>query len=233
MCMAIRGLGMSLSKQQSATLAAGVGYMADQLHTPPWLRGNWPSLALVWRGSVKLGGIGLAMLMLQEYRRVARQNGLSTAYIGWPLDLIISQLENYSLLQISSDDFIHKRDATGRVSPFHSEYYTDEALYGLMRGGRISTVLRSAVEDLMQKNCRLAVQGHWIAYGACEAAERRLVDASIARSYIVGLVDSIVRHSAYRERRNSTPITCRTEALCRFLMQARGLQPPSGRSLEI
>lgn len=227
MCMAIQGLQTRLSAEQSAALSAGVGYIAAKLHSPPWLRGNWPSLALVSRGRIKLGGVGLAMLMLHEYRQVAQQNGLPAAFIGRPLDLIISQLENYALLQISAGDFIHKRDfETGRISSFYSEYYTGEALYGLMRGARTSPVLRGVMEGLMRKNYGYAVQSHWMAYGACEAAERRLVDASIARSYISGLVDNIVRDPGYRERRNSTPIACRSEALCRFLALARNIRPP-------
>ena len=227
MCLAIEGLGRRLSAEQAAALAAGVGHVADKMRTPPWLHGNWPCLALVSRGRIKLGGVGLAMLMMHEYQQVARQNGLSTAFLDRTPDLIVSQLENYALLQISSGDFIHKRDFdTGRISPFYSEYYTGEALYGLMRGGRSSAVLRSVMEGLMQKNYGYAVQSHWMAYAACEAAERRLVDADIARSYVIGLIENIVRDPSYRKRRNSTPIACRTEALCCFLALARRFRPP-------
>jgi hypothetical protein len=227
MCLAIQGLEIRLSSERASALSAAVGYVADKLHTPPWLHGNWPCLALVSRGRIKLGGVGLAMLMMHEYQQVARQNGISTAFLGRTPDLIISQLENYALLQISSGDFIHKRDfETGRISSFHSEYYTGEALYGLMRGGRTSPVLRSVMEGLMQKNYGFDIQSHWMAYASCEAAQRRLVDPKLARSYIIGLVGNIVRDPSYRKQGNSTPIACRTEALCCFLALSRGFRPP-------
>jgi hypothetical protein len=227
MCLAVRGLKIDLSADQAAALSGAVAYIARKLQRPPWLQNNWPCLALVSRGRIKLGGVGLAMLMMHEYKKVAEDNRIDTGFLGQSPDMIIAQLENYALLQISSGDFIHKRDfETGRIRPFHSDYYTGEALFGLARGGRSSQVLQSVFEGLMQNRYGLDVQSHWMAYAACEAAQRRLVDPKIVRSYLVGLTESIVRDPSYRKRRNSTPIACRTEALCCFLGLSRQFQPP-------
>lgn len=228
MCLAIQGLKIDLSSEQAKALSGAVGYIVNKLHRPPWLQNDWPTLALVSRDSVKLGGVGLAMLMMHEYKEVAEKNAIDTGFLGQHPDLIIAQLENYALLQISSGDFIHKRNfETGHISAFHSDYYTGEALFGLMRGGRNSRVLQHVVEGLMEKDYGVDVQSHWMAYAACTAAHRRMMDPAIVRSYIIRLIENTVQDRAYRKRKESTPIACRSEALCCFLQLSRSFQPPN------
>ena len=228
MCLAIRGLKIDLSAEQAKALAGAVAFVAKRLRKPPWLENAWPSLGLVTRDSIKLGGVGLALVMLHEFRAVAKENGIATDFFAQDLDLIIAQLENYALLQISNGDFIHKRDfATGKILSFRSDYYTGEALFGLMHASRISSVLRDVMEGLMKRGYGVAIQSHWMAYAACKAAERQLLDPAIVRPFIISLIDQILRNPDYRKRNESTPIACRSEALCCFLLLSRGIRPPS------
>ena len=51
-------------------------------------------------------------------------------------DETITRMRQYALDEIDGDDFRHKRDfATGRVLPFRSDYYTGEAIFGLLTTG--------------------------------------------------------------------------------------------------
>lgn len=207
-------------------MARAVRYVIDRLRRPPWLNSPLPCLGLVTRDSVKLGGVGLTIVMLHEYNGISKDNCVIRHNFNNELELIIAQLENYALAQIESGDFIHKRDfKTGRILDFRSEYYTGEALFGLMHGSRRSPLLRNVAEGLMQKNYGVDVQSHWMAYAACKAAERGMADPKIVNAYMIALIDNIVRNPAYRRRNASTPIACRSEALCCFLELSRSLGP--------
>jgi hypothetical protein len=221
MCLAIKGLNINLSREQASALDGAVEFVMQRLRQPPWLTDAWPCLGLVTRDSIKLGGVGLAMIMLHAYRDAMAPSEQDAERIN----LTIAQLENYAHLQISGGDFIHKRKfETGFVSEFQSEYYTGEALFGLMHGSRRSARLQRLVEGLMHQNYGVDVQSHWMAYAACKVAEREMVDPKIVDPYIVRLIDSIVRNSSYRERNDSTPIACRSEALCCFLKLSRSVR---------
>jgi hypothetical protein len=66
-----------------------------------------------------------------------------------------------------------------------------------------------------------------MAYAACKAAERQVLDPAVVRPFIADLIGHIVKNSDYRKRNESTPIACRSEALCCFLLLARSTRPPS------
>ena len=204
-----------------ATLDAirrAAGYIGRKLEPAPWAKAGQPSLALVGRGMVKLGGLGLGLLALSEVRK------LPGALPDLPLgpDETLARMRRYALDEIDGDDFRHKRLlATGEVTPFRSDYYTGEAIFGLLVTGPSDTDLTRVTTSLMRRGYGWAQQSHWMAYAACEAAERGVVQPALGSAYLTGLMEGILSDSHYRARRQSTPIACRTEALTRVLHLAR------------
>ena len=89
------------------------------------------------------------------------------------------------------------------------------------RGGQLAPQIRGLFETLMAADYGIDIQSHWMAYAACEAFERRLIDPDLVGPYIARLIRGINRRSAYRKRNQSTPIACRSEALLRFLRVER------------
>lgn len=209
-----------------ATLDAirrATGFLGRKLEPAPWARPDQPSLALVGKGMVKLGGIGLGLLALAEVGRiVALQGSLTDLPLG--LDETVARLRRYALDEIDGDDFRHKRVlATGEVTTFRSDYYTGEAIFGLLLTGSTDADLTRVTTGLMRRGYGWAQQSHWMAYAACEAVERDLVPKTLGATYLAGLMEAILGDALYRYRRQSTPIACRTEALTRVLLLARRL----------
>jgi len=209
-----------------ATLDAirrATGFLGRKLEPAPWARPAQPSLALVGKGMVKLGGIGLGLLALAEVGRiVALQGSLTDLPLG--LDETVARLRRYALDEIDGDDFRHKRVlATGEVTTFRSDYYTGEAIFGLLLTGSTDADLTRVTTGLMRRGYGWAQQSHWMAYAACEAVERDLVPKTLGATYLTGLMEAILGDALYRYRRQSTPIACRTEALTRVLLLARRL----------
>ncbi|MBL9074711.1 hypothetical protein [Tabrizicola sp.] len=209
-----------------ATLDAirrATGFLGRKLEPAPWARPDQPSLALVGKGMVKLGGIGLGLLALAEVGRiVALQGSLTDLPLG--LDETVARLRRYALDEIDGNDFRHKRVlATGEVTTFRSDYYTGEAIFGLLLTGSTDADLTRVTTGLMRRGYGWAQQSHWMAYAACEAVERDLVPKTLGATYLTGLMEAILGDALYRYRRQSTPIACRTEALTRVLLLARRL----------
>ena len=133
-------------------------------------------------------------------------------------DITVARLENYILSQASSGDFIHKRNfADGEIMTFRSDYYTGEAIYGLFQGSRITPKVQSIVEGLLNARYGINVQSHWMAYAACEALTKGLLNPRVVVPYLTALMEAIVGDPSYRDRQESTPIACRSEALTIFL----------------
>lgn len=213
MLRAVNDLGVELSLAQRDSLARALGYAAAKLERPDWTPA--PSLALVTKGVVKTGGIGLALLMLEEYRR-ALPRGLEAAADA--LEVTVAGLQAYALAQIDGHDFLHKRlIADGAVLPFRSGYYTGQALFGLFVTGCTDPALLALSEALVARRYGVAEQSHWMAYAACEAAGRGLIGEARITGYITDLITGIIEQDSYRNRGQSTPIACRTEALTRFV----------------
>jgi hypothetical protein len=203
-------------------IARAARYLGSKLEPAPWAAKDRPSLALVGNGMVKVGGLGLALLALSEARRIdALRSGLDqTLPLG--TDETILRLRQYALDEIDGDDFRHKRDfVTGKVLPFRSDYYTGEAIFGLLITGPAPKDLSRVTTALMQRGYGFAEQSHWMAYAACEAVERDTVPEALGVAYLTGLMNAVLGDASYRQRRQSTPIACRTEALTRVLMLAR------------
>lgn len=205
-----------------AALARASGYICRKLEPAPWADPRHPSLALVGKGAVKLGGLGLALLALAEAKKIVPlQASLSGALALGP-DETIARMRRYALDEIDGDDFRHKRDVlTGTVLPFRSDYYTGEAIFGLLMAGPTTEALTRATTALMTRGYGWAEQSHWMAYASCEAIERGVVTEALGRDYLTGLVAGVLTVTAYRDRRESTPIACRSEALSRILLLSR------------
>jgi hypothetical protein len=91
-------------------------------------------------------------------------------------------------------------------------------LLGLFFSGCRDPRAVAVTESLLARRYGLADQSHWMAYAACEAAERGLVGEERLIGYLSDLISAILGQDAYRTRRASTPIACRTEALTRFAL---------------
>lgn len=214
MLRAVNDLQLALPDADRQAIARAVGYAARKFNRPDWLPGE--TLALVTKGAVKTGGIGLALIMLDEYRRAKNMPQDATLET---LDGTIRALAAYGLAQREGMDFLHKRlFADGTVLPFRSDYYTGELLLGLFLTGHADPGALSATEALLARRYGVPEQSHWMAYAACEAAERGLVGDERLVGYLTDLISEIIEKTAYRARRQSTPIACRTEALTRFVL---------------
>lgn len=214
MLRAVNDLGLTLPEADRAAFGRAVAYAAGKFDRPAWVPGE--TLALVTKGAIKTGGIGLALVMLSEYRRAA---GMPADATPDTLDDTIRALAAYGVAQRDGMDFLHKRQfADGAVLPFRSDYYTGELLLGLFLTDSADTGTLAATEALMARRYGVPEQSHWMAYAACEAAERGLVGEERMIGYLSDLMSEIIQNTSYRARRQSTPIACRSEALTRFVM---------------
>lgn len=196
-------------------------YLGRKLAPPPWAAPDRPSLGLVGNGAVKLGGLGLGLLALTEVAALPAL-ALPPKALPHPLPATLSRMRTYALDEIEGDDFRHKRDfQTGEVLGFRSDYYTGEAIFGLLVSGPTTDDLTRVTTRLMRQGYGFAQQSHWMAYAACEAVARGVVPEALGSAYLTGLMEAILGDTHYRARRQSTPIACRTEALTRVLLLAR------------
>jgi D-alanine-D-alanine ligase-like ATP-grasp enzyme len=225
MCTALSSLDISLSSEQRMSLAKAVKYVLKKVQEPSWNEvglpkdeGGLPRLCLVTKKTVKLGGTGLALLMLRSFRALEEKQESGIVNISHDPDITVARLENYILSQASSGDFIHKRNfADGKIMTFRSDYYTGEAIYGLFQGSRITPKVQTIVEGLLNARYGIDVQSHWMAYAACEALTKGLLNPQVVVPYLTALMEAIIGDPSYRDRKESTPIACRSEALTIFL----------------
>jgi hypothetical protein len=205
-----------------AALARACGYIARKLSPTPWADPARPSLALVGKDAVKLGGLGLALLALAEAQKVPGLAASLSASLAFDPDETLIRLRRYALDEIDGDDFHHKRAfPSGDLLPFRSDYYTGEAIFGLLVTGPAPEDLTRVTTALMRRHYGWAEQSHWMTYAACEAIERGVVPEVLGSTYLTGLIEAILGDPRYRQRRQSTPIACRTEALTRVLLMCQ------------
>lgn len=206
-----------------SAIGRATAYVGRKLAPPPWAAPDRPSLGLVGNGAIKLGGLGLGLLALAEVARIPALL-LPPEALPHSLPETVARMRSYALDEIEGDDFRHKRDVTtGEVLPFRSNYYTGEAIYGLLMSGPTIDDLTRVTTALMRKGYGFAEQSHWMAYAACEAVARGVVPEALGSAYLTGLMEAILGDAHYRSRRQSTPIACRTEALTRVLLLSRDL----------
>lgn len=197
-------------------LSAAVAYAGRKLVQPPWLPA--PMLALRTKEALKLGGAGLALCMLAEWGKL---RGPETPEVVFPLPLpeTVAALRAYTLAQIEGEDFLHKRvAATGEVLPFRSDYYSGEAILGLLLTGPADDALARVLRSLLARGYGWNEHSHWMAYSTCEAVERGVVPAAEGAAWLAGLLSAMLGDEGYRARRQSTPVACRSEALSRILI---------------
>jgi hypothetical protein len=214
MLRAVNELQLALPEGDRQAIVRAVAYAAGKFDRPAWLPGE--TLALVTKDAIKTGGIGLALVMLEEYRRAKDMPQDATPEA---LDDTIRALAAYGLAQREGMDFLHKRQFDdGTVLPFRSDYYTGELLLGLFLTDSADAGAVSATEALLARRYGVPEQSHWMAYAACEAAERGLIGEERLVGYLTDLISETIEKNGYRARRQSTPIACRTEALTRFVL---------------
>jgi len=193
--------------------AAGlaIGYLISN-HIRPF--GDDGSACVVEDGIVKLGGNGLALLAIAELYRLNRRDEL--------LD-IARQLGRFILSEQRPDgDFVHSRIyATREERDFRSNYYTGEALFGLLRLHEITgeeNWLNAVVfsEDrLNQIDYGVDADSHWMLY-ALEALNRvRTSDTHVEHARRIA--EHIMSTPDYRVGVRSTPIACRSEGLLAYV----------------
>lgn len=222
MARAVNELRPDGAAEVTQAIARAANLIGRKLHPAPWAKPDRPSLALVGKDLVKLGGLGLGLLALSEVRNIAALQGVPPRSMPVGLDETIIRMRRYALDEIDGDDFRHKRRfPTGEVMPFRSDYYTGEAIFGLLQTGEPDSELIRVTTSLMRRGYGWAQQSHWMAYAACEAVERGIVPLTLGTTYLTGLMEAILADPLYRFRRQSTPIACRTEALTRVLLLAR------------
>jgi hypothetical protein len=203
-------------------LQRATSFLGRKMHPTPWARPDSPSLALVGKDMVKLGGLGLGLLALTELRALSAFPGFTSAALPVGLDETIARMRRYTLDEIDGDDFRHKRSfPDGAVQAFRSDYYTGEAIFGLLATGEPDAELTRVTTAILRRGNGLAQQSHWMAYAAAEAVERQIVPEALGSAYLTGLMEAMVGDTLYRHRRQSTPVACRTEAMTRVLMLAR------------
>lgn len=166
------------------------------------------------KGEIKLGANGLGLLAI-----LSDDSGRNRDII----QAIADRLGNYILTEQRPDgDFAHKRDlATGTELPFRSQYYTGEALFGLLRLHEITGQwewLKAAgdCEALLAGiNYGVAEHSHWMLY-AIDLLTKFRPNATFFE-HATTIAAEIIDNPRYREDGRSTPIACRTEGLLAYL----------------
>lgn len=174
--------------------------------------------------AVKLGGNGLAILALLEVAALTKNND----YVD-----LAGDLAGYIVLQRRPDgNFAHKRRfSTDEVLPFHSDYYTGEALFGLLRltavtGDSRWLEISQASEDLLAaQNYGVPQQSHWMLYALEQL--HKLRPHPVSRSHARVIAADILDKPEYRADERSTPIACRSEGLLAFVRLCEGVSGDS------
>jgi hypothetical protein len=175
--------------------------------------GSESLLCVVDNGKIKLGGNGLALLALAEFFELTQDFKL--------LD-VARRLGQYIISEQRPDgDFVHSRVyATQEERNFKSDYYTGEALFGLLRLYEVTNekkwlecAIRSEAE-LFKVQYGVYAQSHWMLY-----ALERFYSATASEIYLEHarqIAEHILLFPDYRKESRSTPIACRTEGLLAY-----------------
>jgi hypothetical protein len=169
---------------------------------------------VVGKDNVKLGGNGLAILALLEVAEARREE----RYVE-----IARRLAEYILLQRLPDgDFTHKRRySTDEPMLFLSDYYTGEALFGLLRLHAVTGDRRWLEEakiseiQLAARDYGVAPQSHWMLYALEQF--HRFDPLPLYRYHAQRIVADIMRKPAYRDTHRSTPLACRSEGVLAYI----------------
>lgn len=175
--------------------------------------------------NVKLGGNGLAILALLELAKATGEDD----HIG-----LAGELAGYILLQQRPDgDFHHKRRfSTDELLKFRSDYYTGEALFGLLRLSAVTGDSRwleaseTSERLLARQDYGVPQQSHWMLYTLEQLHALR--PNPLYRDHALAIADNIVQLPGYRAQGRSTPIACRSEGLLAFIRLCAGIPADAG-----
>jgi hypothetical protein len=179
--------------------------------------GDTDMLCVVDGGKIKLGGNGLALLALAELLEAR-----------WDADLarVAQRLGRYIVSeQLEDGDFVHSRVyETNRVRAFRSDYYTGEALFGLLRLHEVTgekewlDCALASEGELFKRNYGVFSQSHWMLY-ALEQLHRHS-GANMCLEHARQIAEHILMFPDYRKDKRSTPIACRSEGLLAYIRMA-------------
>ena len=179
-------------------------------------------LCVLDSGKIKLGGNGLALLALTELFSLRKDEDLLAA---------ACRLGRYIVSEQQADgDFVHSRVLeTGEVRDFRSDYYTGEALFGLVRlyeatGDRhwLDRVVFSEAK-LRERDYGVEAQSHWMLY-ALDALFAVRPSAEYLE-HAGRIAANILAHPRYRDERRSAPIACRSEGLLAYMRMLERADP--------
>jgi hypothetical protein len=177
------------------------------------------ALCVVDGDKIKLGGSGLALLALAELHRFAPDPEIveTARAIG-----------RYILSQRTEDGDLHhgRNYPDGELYDFRSNYYTGEAIFGLLRLSELTgeEAWRDAAFELLAalgpRDYGVEVRSHWMLYALDAADEVR--PSAENRAYAARIAARILRDPiSYRGRELSTPIACMSEALLAYIRLKR------------
>ena len=222
-----------------AAIERGIDYLMSELIKPCTAYYSEGSvLCVVEDDEVKLGGNGLALLALSKYTTVTGdEKYLPTmrALASWIIGM-----------QSADGDFVHKVVySTGALTTFRSDYYTGEALFGLLRfyaidndprwleaadqGARFLILVRDA--NVSTPNLP---HDHWFLYALNELY--RFNNDQLFIDHTLRIVNAILpaQHDdsefpdwvgGYYTPPRSTPVATRSEGLCSAYMLLRDFSP--------
>jgi len=162
---------------------------------------------------IKLGGNALSALALVYFYEITGEEELLQY-----ADQLCSFMHKE---RNDNGHLIHKRYFTsGRISTFHSMYYTGEALLALLtlaRQNKKSNWLQAAMDIYanLEPHYGVEEQSHWMLYSL--ELLTSLDPSSRTRYHAKEIVCNILEEPHYLEWKRSTPIACRTEGLLAFL----------------
>ncbi len=192
------------------------------------------------RDSIATGCSGLALLALNELRepRLSILDNLSAELVDYLLAVRIDDPADDAYL-----DFLHKIPLTGptvdgvvddvttapEVSPFRSDYYTGEILFGLIsqlgalratrnpRADDISAAVTASMAALQARDYGVKQRSHWMMYAIRHycAAEQRFTPELIA--WASRIAASVLASTRVSRNTRSAPTACRVEAQAQFL----------------
>jgi hypothetical protein len=196
--------------------------------------GETDGLSVVDEGTIKLGGGGLALLALTDLFKSTGDDELLS---------VARRIGEYIQAEQKDDgDFVHSRGFAGEERAFRSDYYTGEALFGLMclhdasgESKWLDSVVRSEAE-LFKRSYGVFSQSHWMLYALDRLHAVRPLD--IYLEHARQIAENIILFSDYRRANRSTPTACRSEGLLAYYRMlkrtsASGISPSAVECLRV
>ncbi|MBU0665076.1 MAG: hypothetical protein KJ990_11105 [Proteobacteria bacterium] len=168
--------------------------------------------------TIKLGGNALSTLALVSLFEITQDHFLLA---------VAEQLAHFMLDQrMANNRLIHKRYfQSGKISNFHSMYYTGEALFALLALYRLTqqkhwyNTVRKIENKLAPEDYGVKEQSHWMLYFLELLSNHEA--SSLYYLHAKKIVLHILENPEYLSWERSTPIACRSEGLMAFLRMKR------------